>query len=102
MSNDEIMAIVPIFILGAFCGAASYYSTFFKECRGRKCSPSIGRAIGSAMAASATSFIIFAALDASGYTFMTKIAISCGVAFLGIDKALDTIERVFKLWREHK
>lgn len=102
MSNDEIMAIVPILILGAFCGAASYYSTFFKECKRGRCSPSIGRAVGSAMAASATSFIIFAALDASGYTFMTKIAISCGVAFLGIDKALDMIERVFKLWKGDK
>lgn len=99
MTYDEMNAILPVLVLGAFCGVASYFSEYLKDAKHRTKTQisKVRRAIASAFTASATAFIIFAILDSSTLTYMTKLAISCGVAFFGFDKALEMAERLLKL-----
>lgn len=99
MTYDEMRAILPVIILGAFCGVASYFGEYLKsEIKPAKSPVSrVRRAVASAFSSSAIAFIIFAILDSSSLTYMTKLAISCGVAFFGFDRAIEIAERLLNL-----
>lgn len=94
MSYDELWAVAPCIILGFFCGLASYFSNFMHD---ENYKPSKRKLIANAMTSAILSFIIFALLDKTDFSFMNKLAISSAVAFLGIDKALSVIERILNL-----
>lgn len=94
MSYNEIYAIIPSIVLGLFCGVAAYCSKL-DDSMERK--PSVIRAISNGLSSAVLSFITFALLDSSSLTFMEKIGVSSAIAFLGLDKALDVVERVLRL-----
>lgn len=94
MSYDELWAILPCIVLGIFCGLASYFSNFMHD---ENYKPSKRKLIANAMTSAILSFIIFALLDKTDFSFMNKLAISSAVAFLGIDKALNLVERILNL-----
>lgn len=94
MSYDDYMALVPCILLGLFCGAAQYFKGFNDDLQYK---PSVRRCIGTMMGSAIVSFIVFGILDIFEFTFLTKLAICSGVAFLGIDKALELVERLFAL-----
>lgn len=64
--------------------------------------PSVRKAIANMLTSSVMSFIVFAILDSSGLSLMTKLAICGAVAFLGIDKALDTVFKLMNLYQGKK
>lgn len=94
LSYDELYAILPCIILGIFCGIASYFQNYLRD---EKFEPNKGKLVANGLTSSILSFIVFAVLDSTDLTFMTKLAISSAVAFLGIDKALDVVERLLRL-----
>ena len=94
LSYNELYAILPCIILGIFCGIASYFQNYLRD---EKFKPSKGKLVANGLTSAILSFVIFAVLDSTDLTFMTKIAISASVAFLGIDKALDLVERLLRL-----
>ena len=91
---DEYIAIIPCLVLGFLIGLANYFKPLLENHNFRG---SWHRMFASMLSSSVLSFIIFAILDSTDLTFMTKLAISCAVAFLGIDKAVDLIERLLNL-----
>ena len=91
---DEYIAIIPCLVLGLLVGSANYFKPFLEN---HDFKGSWHRMLASILSSSVLSFIIFAILDSTDLTFMTKLAISCAVAFLGIDKALDLVERLLNL-----
>lgn len=94
LTYDGLYAILPCIVLGIFCGIASYFQNYLRD---ENFEPSKGKLVANGLTSAILSFIIFAILDSTGLTFMTKLAISSAVAFLGIDKALDTVERLLRL-----
>lgn len=94
MSYDGLWAVAPCIVLGFFCGLASYFSNFMHD---ENYKPSKRKLIASSMTSAILSFIIFALLDKTDFSFMNKLAFSSAVAFLGIDKALSVIERILNL-----
>ena len=94
LTYDEIYAILPCIVLGIFCGIASYFQNYL---RNEDFVPNKGKLIANGLTSAILSFIIFAILDSTDLSFMTKLAISSAVAFLGIDKALDVVERLLRL-----
>lgn len=99
MTYDELCAILPVLILGAFCGVASYFSEYLKDelHKSKPHTSKVRRAIASTFSSASIAFIIFAILDSSSLTYMTKLAISCGVAFFGFDKAIEIAEKLLSL-----
>lgn len=95
LTYDGLYAILPCIMLGLFCGVASYFQNYLKDEEDFK--PSRGKLVAKGLTSAILSFIIFAILDSTDLTFMTKLAISSAVAFLGIDKALDVVERLLRL-----
>lgn len=91
---NEYLAIIPCLLLGFLVGVANYFKPFLID-DGYK--GSCRKLFASAMSSVVVSFMIFAILDSTNLTFMTKLAISCAVAFLGIDKAIDLVERLLSL-----
>lgn len=94
---DELYAVLPCIILGIFCGIASYFQNYLRD---EDFKPNKGKLVANGLTSGILSFIIFAVLDSTNLSFMTKLAISSAVAFLGIDKALDTVERLLRLRRD--
>lgn len=94
LTYDELYAILPCIVLGLFCGIASYFQNYLND---EDFKPSRGKLVAKGLTSAILSFIIFSILDGSDLTFMTKLAISSAVAFLGIDKALDVVERLLRL-----
>lgn len=94
LTYDGLYAILPCIVLGIFCGIASYFKNYLND---EKFKPSKGKLVANGLTSAVLSFIIFAILDDTDLTFMTKLAISSAVAFLGIDKALDVVERLLRL-----
>lgn len=94
MSYDDMMAILPSLILGIFCGLAAYFKGFMDDLNHK---PSVRVAIANMLTSSVMSFVVFAILDGSDFTFMSKLAISSLVAFLGVDKALELAAKIFSL-----
>lgn len=94
LTYDELYAVLPCIILGIFCGVASYFQNYL---RNEEFKPNKGKLVANGLTSAILSFIIFAVLDSTGLTFMTKLAMSSAVAFLGIDKALDLVERLLRL-----
>lgn len=94
ISYDELYAVLPCIVLGIFCGIASYFQNYLKD---EDFKPNKGKLVANGLTSAILSFIIFAILDSTDLSFMTKLAISSAVAFLGIDKALDVVERLLRL-----
>lgn len=94
LTYDELWAILPCIILGIFCGIASYFQNYLHDSEFK---PSKQKLIANGLTSAILSFIIFACLDSTDLSFMTKLAISSGVAFLGIDKALDLAQKLLNL-----
>ena len=94
MSYDEVWAILPCILLGVFCGIGSYFNNFLHD---ENFKPSVRKVVASAFSSAITAFIIFAILDTTDFSFMVKLAISSGVAFFGIDKALDIVQKLMNL-----
>lgn len=94
LTYDKLYAVLPCIILGIFCGIASYFQNYLKD---EEFKPSKGKLVANGLTSVILSFIIFAILDSTDLSFMTKLAISSAVAFLGIDKALDVVERLLRL-----
>ncbi len=99
MTYDDYLAIIPCILLGLFCGAAQYFKGFNDDLQHK---PSVRRCIGTMMGAGIVSFITFGVLDMFEFSFITKLAICSSVAFLGIDKALDVVERVLGVVKRGK
>lgn len=91
---NEYLAIIPCILLGFLVGVANYFKPFLEN---DDFKTSWRRFFASATSSVVLSFIIFAILDSANLTFMTKLAISSAVAFLGIDKAVDLVERLLSL-----
>ncbi len=91
---NEYMAIIPCLVLGFLVGVANYFKPFMSD---DNYEGTWRKFCASAMSSAILSFIIFAVLDGTALTFMTKLAISCAVAFLGIEKAMDLVERLLSL-----
>lgn len=94
ITYDELYAILPCIVLGIFCGVASYFQNYLKD---EDFEPNKKKLVANGLTSAILSFIIFAILDSTDLSFMTKLAISSAVAFLGIDKALDVVERLLRL-----
>lgn len=92
---NEILAIFPCLLLGFLVGVANYYKPFIEGEKEHK--PSIKKFMGCATSSAVISFIIFAMLDSTNFTFLTKLSISSAVAFLGIDKAIEIAHKVLSL-----
>lgn len=100
MTYDELYALLPSILLGLFCGLAAYYRGFMDDLDHK---PSFRRAVGNMLTSGIMSFIIFSLLnDLTNFEFMTKLSISALVAFVGIDKAFDIVERFFNTFRGGK
>lgn len=91
---DEYWAIIPCLILGFLVGVANFFKPFMSD---DDYKGTWRKFFASAMSSAVLSFIIFAILDSANLTFMTKLAISCAVAFLGVDRAVDLVERLLSL-----
>lgn len=104
MTWDELYALLPCIVLGILCGLVAYYkdneSEYDKDFT-PKTKKTFKGAIFSAISASITSFAIFAMLDMTDYSYITKLGISSLVAFIGFDSALSIVERFFNI-RKHK
>ena len=94
LTYDELYAILPCIVLGIFCGVASYFQNYLRD---EDFVPNKGKLVANGLTSAILSFIIFAILDSTALSFMTKLAISSAVAFLGIDRALDVVERLLRL-----
>lgn len=94
ITHNGLYAILPCIVLGLFCGIASYFQNYLKD---EDFKPNKGKLVANGLTSAILSFIIFAILDSTDLTFMTKLAISLAIAFLGIDKALDVAERLLQL-----
>lgn len=94
LSYDELYAVLPCIVLGIFCGVASYFQNYLKD---EDFKPNKGKLVANGLTSAILSFVIFAILDSTDLSFMTKLAISSAVSFLGIDKALDVVERLLRL-----
>lgn len=94
ITYDELYAVLPCIVLGIFCGVASYFQNYLRD---EEFKPNKGKLVANGLISAILSFIVFAVLDSTDLTFMTKLAISSAVAFLGIDKALDMVERLLRL-----
>lgn len=90
---NEHLAIIPCVLLGFLVGVANYFKPFLSD----DYKGTWRKFFASATSSAVLSFIIFAILDSANLTFMTKLAISCAVAFLGIDRAVDLVERLLSL-----
>lgn len=91
---NQYLAIIPCILLGFLVGVANYFKPFLSD---DDYKGTWKKFLASATSSAVISFVIFAVLDSTNLTFMTKLAISCAVAFLGIDKAVDLVERLLSL-----
>lgn len=91
---NECLAIIPCILLGFLVGVANYFKPFLIDDNYKG---TWKKFFASATSSAVISFVIFAVLDGTDLTFMTKLAISCAVAFLGIDRAVDLAERLLSL-----
>lgn len=94
LTYDELYAVLPCIVLGLFCGVASYFQNYLRD---EEFKPNKGKLVANGLTSAILSFIVFSILDSTGLVFMTKLAISASVAFLGIDKVLDVVERLLRL-----
>lgn len=90
----DLNATVPCILLGFLVGVANYFKPFISDDNYKG---TWKKFFASATSSAVISFMIFAILDSTDLTFMTKLAISCAVAFLGIDRAVDLVERLLSL-----
>lgn len=93
-SYQELYAIIPCIFLGLGSGCASYFSNFLTH---EDYHGSWRKMIGTTLSSGIIAFIVFALLDSTNLTFMTKLALSAAVSFLGIDKALDLAQKILNL-----
>ena len=98
LSYNEIIAIFPCIVLGLLVGVANYFKPYM-EGNSTVITPGIGRFFGSATSSAVISFIVFALLDSTDFSFLTKLAISSAVAFLGVDKAIEIAQKILSLRR---
>lgn len=94
MTYDELYALLPSILLGLFCGLAAYFKGFMDDLEHK---PSVRVALANMLTSAIMSFIVFAILDSTDFSFMTKLAISSLVAFLGVDKALDLAAKLLQM-----
>lgn len=94
ITYDELYAVLPCIVLGIFCGVASYFQNYLRD---EEFKPNKGKLVANGLTSAILSFVIFTILDVTDLSFMTKLSISTAVAFLGIDKVLDVVERLLRL-----
>lgn len=99
LSYNEVLAILPCIVLGLLVGVANYFKPYM-EGNSTVIAPSIGRFFGSATSSAVISFVVFALLDSTDFSFLTKLAISSAVAFLGIDKAIEVAQKILSLRKQ--
>ena len=85
--------LLPIIVLGIFAGLAK----FFQRDDDPKHTAGLRDFFYNTIASMVICVIIYACLDSTNLSYLTKFAISGLVAFLGIDKALDYAQRLLSL-----
>lgn len=85
--------LVPIVVLGLFAGLAKFFQ--LDEDSTKKATLRV--LFGFSLSSMVVCTIIYAALDSTALTYLTKFAIAGLVAFFGIDKALDIAQRLLSL-----
>lgn len=93
-SFQEVLALLPCFLLGLGSGVASYFHNYIihKDYDG-----SWRKFLGTALSSMVIAFIVFALLDMTDFSFISKLALSSAVSFLGIDKALELAQKIVTL-----
>ncbi|MGX2972866.1 phage holin family protein [Helicobacter sp. T3_23-1059] len=87
------LELLPIIVLGVFAGLAK----FFQRDDDPKHTAGLRDFFNNTIASMVICVIIYAALDSTDLSYLTKFAISGLVAFLGIDKALDYAQKLLSL-----
>ena len=83
---DGIIYLLPILLLGLFCGVATYFNNFNGD---NEFKPSFRRLVASATTSIISAVAIFTMLDATSFSYWFKFGVSALVAFFGIDRALE-------------
>lgn len=91
-SYDMLISILPIIMLGLFCGIATYFNNFENK---PDFKPSWRKFIANSISSSILGLILFALMDTTDFSYMQKLGVSGIVAFLGVEKGLDFIIKFF-------
>lgn len=86
--------LAPIIVLGIFAGLAKFFQRDDDESHPN---PTIRDFFYNTITSMVICVIIYAALDSTDLSYLTKLAISGLVSFLGIDKALDYAQKLLSL-----
>lgn len=95
LSWDGVLAVVPCLVLGLLVGVANYFKEFAHD---EPVKPSIRRFLGVFFSGGVISFISYALLsEFTGMGYLARLAIACAVAFFGVDKALEILQKIANL-----
>lgn len=86
--------LAPIVVLGIFAGLAKFFQRDDDE---SKPNPTIRDFFYNTIASMVVCVIVYACLDSTDLSYLTKFAVSGLVSFLGIDKALDYAQKLLFL-----
>lgn len=86
--------LAPIVVLGIFSGLAKFFQRDDDE---SKPNPTIRDFFYNTIASMVVCVIVYACLDSTDLSYLTKFAVSGLVSFLGIDKALDYAQKLLSL-----
>ena len=86
--------LLPIIVLGIFAGLAKFFQ---RDDDATKPNPTWRDFFYNTIASMVICVIIYACLDSTNLSYLTKFAISGLVSFLGIDKALDYAQKLLSL-----
>ena len=86
--------LAPIVVLGIFAGLAKFFQRDDDE---SKPNPTIRDFFYNTIASMVVCVIVYGCLDSTDLSYLTKLAVSGLVSFLGIDKALDYAQKLLSL-----
>lgn len=90
---EQIISLIPLFVIGIFVGIAGYFSNFDKEDKENSARDFFKHLIVS----SAICLIVYSILSATELPYLARLGVSCAFAFFGIDKALSIIKDIINL-----
>lgn len=93
-SWDIFLSIIPCVFLGLLVGIANYFKEFAHD----DVKPSFRRFLGVFFSGGIISFITFAIIyEFFHFNYLTNLAISCAVAFFGVDKVLEIFHKIVSI-----
>ncbi len=96
ISWDGVLVVVPCLVLGLLVGVANYFKEFSHDDNAK---PSFRKFLGVFFSGGVISFISYALLSEffSGMGYLARLAIASAIAFFGVDKALEMLQKIANL-----